>query len=77
MGCDRSKASLRSHTQASPSAWEATSDSSRRRTGSASAFTSGAIRSACSALSGSLVSGEQHATVWTGVSSRDFDMHLC
>ena len=39
VGWDRSKASLRSHTQASPSAWEATSESSRSRTGSASALT--------------------------------------
>ena len=78
MGWERSKASLRSHTHASPSAWEATSDSSRSRTGSASALSSGAIRSACSAVRGSFVSGEQQATVWTGVSSRrDFDMRLC
>ena len=53
MGWDRSKASFRSQTHASPSWWDATSDSSRSRTGSASAFTSGTICSACVAESGS------------------------
>ena len=78
VGWERSKASLRSQTHASPSACEATSESSRRRTGSARALSSGAIPSACCASSGCEVSGEQHATVSTGVSSRtDFDMRLC
>ena len=64
VGCDKSKASLRSQTQASPSAWEATSDISRSRAGSARAFSSGAMRSAASIDSGSFANGEQHATVW-------------
>jgi len=67
-------ASFKSQTQASPSACEATSESRRSRTGSASALSSGAIRSACSEESGCLVSGGQQATVSTGVSSSmDFD----
>ena len=44
---DRSKASVRSQTQASPPWLEATSDISRSRTGSASALSSGATCSAC------------------------------
>ena len=75
MGWERSKASWRSQTQASPSACDATRESSRSRAGSASALRSLAIRFAASAESGSLVNGEQHATVSTGVSSsKDFDM---
>ena len=77
VGWDRSKASARSQTQASPSTWEATSDSSRSRTGSASALSSGATRSAWSTVSGSRGSGEQQATVSTGVSTiKDFDTRL-
>ena len=71
VGWDRSKASLRSHTHASPSRCEATSERSRSRTGSASALSSGAMRPACSSDSGTLVSGEQQATVSSGVSSND------
>ena len=74
VGCDRSKASLRSQTQASPPSLEATIETSRSRTGSASALSSGATRSARSADSGSRTRGEQHATVSTGVRvSSDFD----
>ena len=55
---------------------ESTSDISRSRTGSASAFNRVQICTAWSALNGSRVIGEQHATVWVGVSSRrDFDMY--
>ena len=76
VGWLRSKASLRSQTHASPSAWDATSESSRSRTGSASALSSGETEAACCSEMGSRISGEQHATVSTGVSSiRDFDMH--
>ena len=77
MGWDRSNASLRSQTQASPPGWEAISDISRSRTGSASAFSSGATWAACSADSGSRDSGGQQAAVSAGLStSRDFDIHL-
>jgi hypothetical protein len=62
VGWDRSNASDRSHTQASPPGWEATRDISRSRTGSASALSSGATCSACSADNGPCDSGTQHAT---------------
>ncbi len=62
VGWDNSKAPVRSHTQASPPGWEATRDISRSRTGSASALSSGATCSACSADSGPCDSGAQHAT---------------
>ena len=72
-----SNASLRSHTQASPPWWEATSDISRSRTGSASALSNGAICSACACDSGWADSGGQHATVSAGVSTvKDFGMRL-
>ena len=65
---DRSNAPARSHTQASPPGWEATSDISRSRTGSASAFSSGATCSACSADNGTWDSGGQHAALSAGLS---------
>ena len=52
VGWDRSNASLRSQTQASPPGWEATRDISRSLTGSASAFSSGATCPACAWDSG-------------------------
>ena len=67
VGWDRSNAPLRSHTHASPPSREATSDISRSRTGSASAFSSGATCSACSMLSGAADSGAQHAAVSAGL----------
>ena len=74
VGCERSKASLRSHTHASPPSLAATMDTSRSRTGSARALSSGATRSAWSVDSGSRSRGEQHAAVSTGVRvSWDFD----
>ncbi len=57
--------------------WEATSDISRSRTGSASAFSSGATCSACAWDNGSADSGGQQAAVPAGSSKgRDFGMHL-
>ncbi len=77
VGWDRSNASFRSHTQASPPSREATSDISRSRTGSASAFSSGATCSACSIVSGWADSGEQQAAVSAGpITVRDLDTHL-
>jgi hypothetical protein len=77
VGWDRSKASLRSQTHASPPAREATSYISLRRTGSASALSSGATCSACAADNGSADNGGQHATCATGSStSREFDIDL-
>jgi len=77
VGWDSSNASLRSQTQASPPGWEATRDISRSRTGSASAFSSGATCSACAWESGWADSGGQHAAVSAGASTvKDFDMHL-
>jgi hypothetical protein len=52
---------------ASPPSWEATRDSSRSRTGSASALSSGATCSAYSMLSGAVVSGGQQAAVSAGL----------
>ena len=62
---------------ASPPAFEATRDMSRNRTGSASAFSSGATCSACSLDRAPLASGAQHAVVPPRSSStRGFDIHL-
>jgi hypothetical protein len=58
----RSKASLRSQTHASPPALAAIRLTSRRRTGSASAFSSGATCSACAVDIGVPVSGVQQAS---------------
>ena len=50
---------------------------SRSRTGSARAFSSGATRSACSMVSGCEVSGEQQAAVSAGLTMvRELDTHL-
>ena len=77
VGWDRSNASFRSHTHASPPSCEATRDSSRSRTGSASAFNSGATCSACSMVSGSADSGAQQAAVSAGLSNvRELDTSL-
>lgn len=68
-----------SHTHASPPAREATSETSRSRTGSPSALNIAAVRSASSAVSGRSVSGGQHGTTFssrTG-SAFAFDIHLC
>ena len=69
VGWDRSNASFRSHTHASPPSREATSDISRSRTGSARAFSSGATCSACSIVSGCADKGGQQAADLAGVSS--------
>ena len=62
---------------ASPPSREATRDISRSRTGSASAFSSGATCSACSMLSGCAVSGAQHAAVSAGlITVKGIDTHL-
>ena len=69
--------SFRSHTHASPPGREATSDISRSRTGSASAFSSGATCSACSTVSGWADSGAQQAAVSAGLSTvKELDTHL-
>ncbi len=74
VGCERSKASLRSQTHASPPSLAATIETSRSRTGSASALSSGTTCSARSSDRGSRSSGEQQAAVSTGVRvSKDFD----
>src|SRR5437764_19801 len=56
---------------ASPPSWAATRDSSRSRTGSASAFSSGATCSACSTLSGCAVSGAQARLARAGLAAVD------
>ena len=62
---------------ASPPSCEATRDSSRSRTGSASALSSGATCSACSMLSGAEVSGAQQAAVSAGlITVKGIDTHL-
>jgi hypothetical protein len=62
---------------ASSPSCDATSDSSRSRTGSASALSSGATRSACSMLSGAAVSGAQQAAVSAGLTTvKGIDTHL-
>src|ERR1700683_2476121 len=77
VGWDSSNASFRSQTQASPPSCEATRDISRSRTGSARAFSSGAICPACSIVSTPADSGGQQAADSAGVSrTRDFGMHL-
>src|SRR5260370_1102194 len=77
VGWDSSNAPVRSQTQASPPGWLATSDISLSRTGSARAFSSGAIWPACSADNGSCASGGQHAAGLAGPSkARDFDIDL-
>ena len=55
-----SNASSRSHTHDSPPSWQAISDSSRSRTGSATALNSAASSSAPASGSGSHASGAQH-----------------
>ena len=74
VGWERSKAGCRSQTHASPSWCESTSESSRSRTGSATALSIGAIAAACSALSGSRASGVQPARGSSGAHP-DIDMH--
>ena len=77
MGWDRSNASFRSHTHASPPSREATSDISRSRTGSASAFSSGATCPACSVVSRCAASGAQQAADSAGlITVRKLDTHL-
>jgi hypothetical protein len=77
VGWDRSNASFRSQTRASPPSREAIRDISRSRTGSASAFSSGATCSACSIVSGCADSGEQQAADSAAVSTAsEFDMRL-
>ena len=65
---------MRSHTHASPPSWEATSDSSLSRAGSASALSIGTTPAAAVAESGSPRKGEQQATASIGASTADFDM---
>ena len=85
VGWDRSNAPVKSHTHASPPAWDATSDISRKRTGSASAFSRDATWSAWSSVNGSTINGEQQATVCNGVTGScrrafddpEFDIRLC
>ncbi len=77
VGWDRSNASFKSHTHASPPSCEATRDSNRSRTGSARAFSSGATCSACSMVSGWADSGTQQAAVSAGLTTvKDLDTHL-
>jgi hypothetical protein len=74
VGWDSSNGEFKSQTHASPPSWDAMSDMSRNRTGSASALSNGATCWAWSADSGSRDNGEQQATVSTGLSTiNDFD----
>ncbi len=72
VGWDSSKAPVMSHTHTSPPARLATMDRMRSRTGSPRALNTRATPAACSASSGSRVSGGLHSRISSSSIRRPF-----